>query len=145
MGTNLGTPVTSLYVRKLGNGGTVPYYVAIFVQLGTFPTQWVAGNTLQLVATHIATGEVSVPWNITIPAGTGLINLLDPVMIVPPFPAADTWTYNLTLNGPVGTQVTGPDAVVHTLPLSLPTMTMTSMSLSDCTLLQPLPKDSIGP
>jgi len=96
MGTALGTPATSLYIRKLGLGNeAVPYYVAIFVQLGTFPTQWYPGDTLRLTVTHIATGEVSDPWDITIPTGTGLVNLVSTTMPVPPFPAAG---HTLTVN-----------------------------------------------
>ena len=45
LGSDLGTSDANLYIRKLGNGMTVPYYVGAGVQLSQFATQWQAGQT----------------------------------------------------------------------------------------------------
>ncbi|HNW99739.1 MAG TPA: T9SS type A sorting domain-containing protein [Candidatus Cloacimonadota bacterium] len=79
------TPTTSLRLVKVGNGSTVPYYAAVYVQLGSFPTQWVAGETLHIMVTKTDVAPVqTVSWDYVIPAGTSTINILDPVQYIPP-------------------------------------------------------------
>ena len=79
----------TIRIAKTGNGTTVPYYAIAYLQLGSFDTQWVAGNTIRMTVTHIATNEVAT-WDIVIPAGTTTIlyNQDDQIQIVPPYPAA---------------------------------------------------------
>jgi len=85
LGTDLGTPVTSLRLSRVGNGTTVPYYTGITLQLGTFPTQWQAGWTIHMYVQYIPTQEVA-EWEIIIPPGTTTINIQDPIQIIPPYP-----------------------------------------------------------
>jgi len=85
LGTDLGTPVTSLRISRLGNGTTVPYYTGIFLQLGTFPTQHQPGWTIHMYVQYIPTQEVA-EWDIIIPPGTNLIDIQDPIQIIPPYP-----------------------------------------------------------
>ncbi len=98
LGTDLGTPVTSLRISRVGNGGTVPYYTATNLQLGTFPTQWVAGQTILMYVKHIPSNE-EVTWNLVIPTSTNLINIQDPAQVIPPATAVQaTYTVNMTTN-----------------------------------------------
>jgi len=85
LGTDLGTPVTSLRISRLGNGTTVPYYTGIFLQLGTFPTQHQPNWTIHMYVQYIPTQEVA-EWDIIIPPGTNLIDIQDPIQIIPPYP-----------------------------------------------------------
>ena len=85
LGTDLGTPATSLNISRMGNGTTVPYYTGTYLQLGTFPTQWQAGWTIHMYVKYIPTQEVA-EWEIIIPPGTTLINIQDPVQVIPPYP-----------------------------------------------------------
>jgi len=85
LGTDLGTPVTSLRLSRLGNGTTVPYYTGITLQLGTFPTQWQAGWTIHMYVKYIPTQEVA-EWDLVIPPGFTTINIQDPIQIIPPYP-----------------------------------------------------------
>jgi hypothetical protein len=102
LGTDLGTPVTSIRISRAGNGTSVPYYTATNLQLGTFPTQWVAGQTIHMYVQYIPTLEVA-EWNLVIPAGTTLINIQDPPQIIPPATVvADTYTYNLAVTASDG-------------------------------------------
>jgi len=85
LGTDLGTPVTSLYIARMGTGTTIPYYTGIFLQLGTFPTQHQPGWTIHMYVKYIPTQEVA-EWDIIIPPGTTTINIQDPIQIIPPYP-----------------------------------------------------------
>jgi len=91
LGSDLGTSDANLYIRKLGNGMTVPYYIGAGVQLSQFITQWQAGQTLRLTITYIASGASSFQ-DITIPAGTANVLIQEPVMIIPPYPIIDAPT-----------------------------------------------------
>jgi hypothetical protein len=123
--TSTATHAASLIrVFRFGNGTSVPYVTCAFFQFSTFATNWTAGETIHFTITHLPTMQVAT-WDLEIPTGTQAIgyrqtvNPIPQVVCPPATVVADTWTYNLTLNGPVGTQVTGPDAVVHTLPVVL--------------------------
>jgi hypothetical protein len=85
LGTDLGTPVTSLYIARLGTGTTIPYYTGTVLQLGTFPTQWQAGWTIHMYVKYIPTQEVA-EWDIVIPPGGATINIQEPVQVIPPYP-----------------------------------------------------------
>ena len=85
LGTDLGTPVTSLRLSRVGNGTTVPYYTGITLQLGTFPTQWQAGWTIHMYVQYIPTQEVA-EWDLIIPEGFTTINIQNPIQIIPPYP-----------------------------------------------------------
>lgn len=85
LGTDLGTPVTSLRLSRVGNGTTVPYYTGITLQLGTFPTQHQPGWTIHMYVKYIPTQEVA-EWDIIIPPGSTTINIQDPIQIIPPYP-----------------------------------------------------------
>jgi len=89
LGSDLGTSDANLYIRKLGNGMTVPYYVGAGVQLSQFTTQWLAGQNLRFTITHIASGASSLQ-DIVIPTGSSQVNIQDPVMIIPPYPIIET-------------------------------------------------------
>ncbi len=115
LGTDMGTPVASLRLFKAGNGTTVPYDVRTFLQLGTFPTQWVAGQHVLMWVKHIPTDQVTT-WTLEIPAGTATITITNPTQVIPPAVIQDTWTYNLQVNGPAGTAVTGPGTYAGTIP-----------------------------
>lgn len=91
LGSDLGTSDANLYIRKLGNGMTVPYYIGAGVQLSQFITQWQAGQTLRFTITHIASGASSFQ-DIVIPTGSSQVNIQDPVMIIPPYPMLDAPT-----------------------------------------------------
>ncbi len=70
-------------------------YAAILVQIGTFTTQWVAGNTLHYEVTRLATSEVA-EFNLVIPAGTGTYTE-STLQVIPPFPPAG-FTLEVTSN-----------------------------------------------
>jgi hypothetical protein len=96
LGTDLGTPATSIRISRVGNGTTVPYYTAVALQLGTFPTQWVAGNVIHMYVQYIPTLETA-EWDMTIPTGSTTINIQDPIQVIPPY-TAQSDTYNLYVN-----------------------------------------------
>lgn len=86
LGTDLGTATTGITLRRTGNGTTVPYYAIVLVQIGLFPTPWVAGNTLHIHVTKTNESPVqTTEWDQLIPTGTSIINITDPVKEIPPF------------------------------------------------------------
>ncbi|MCK9558361.1 MAG: hypothetical protein M0R50_10030, partial [Candidatus Cloacimonetes bacterium] len=97
LGTNLATPISSIRLCKTGNGTIVPYYAAVFLQLGTFTTQWVAGQTINMSVTYVPTGAVA-NWSIVIPAGTTSILMTGEgqEQIVPGPPSTHTITGTFT-------------------------------------------------
>jgi len=79
------TVTTSLRLNKTGNGTTVPYYAVVFVQLSTFPTPFVNGQTLRIVVTKTdVAGNPSTTWDQVIPTGTAAINITTPTQNIPP-------------------------------------------------------------
>jgi len=78
--TNVSTTIT---VKRTGNGTSVPYYVVAYLNLAGFSTQWVAGQTIHFVCTHIPTGA-SVSWDYVIASGTTAILINSPTITVPP-------------------------------------------------------------
>jgi hypothetical protein len=64
---------------------------------------------------HIPTNQEAT-WNLVIPAGSATITILDPPVVIPPAVAADTYTYNLIVNGPAGYTVAGPGTYSHEMP-----------------------------
>lgn len=101
LGTDLGTVPGSIRICKTGNGTAVPYFVAMFLQLGTFPTQWVAGQTISMTVTYIPTGEVAT-WTKVIDPGTTtmLYTGAGQEIVVPPYaPAGHTLTVNSNYPG----------------------------------------------
>lgn len=106
LGTDLGQPASTIRINR--SGASPNFYTATNLQLGSFPTQWVAGNVIRMYVQHIATGQ-SITWDLTIPTGTTLINIQSPIQVIPPATVvADTWAYGLQVNGPAGTAFTGP-------------------------------------
>jgi hypothetical protein len=85
LGTDLGTPVSSLRISRLGTGTDIPYYTGTTLQLGTFPTQHQPGWTIHMYVKYIPTQEVA-EWDIIIPPTTNLINIQDPIQVIPPYP-----------------------------------------------------------
>jgi len=86
LGTDLGTPVTSIRIYRAGM--SPDFYTATSVQLGTFPTQWQAGWTIHMYVKYIPTQEVA-EWDLIIPVGDPpgvTINIQSPVQIIPPYP-----------------------------------------------------------
>lgn len=76
-------------------------YAAILCQIGTFTTQWVAGNTLHYEVTRLATNEVA-EFNLVIPVGTGTYTE-QTLQVIPPFPPAG---YNLNVTStPAGAAI----------------------------------------
>ena len=100
IGTDLGTPATSI---RISRAGTSPnFYTAVTVQLGTFPTQWVAGQTVSVFVQYIPNGETAT-WTQVIPAGTATINIQDPIKVIPPYTPTPTATYTVNMSTvPVG-------------------------------------------
>lgn len=82
LGNDLVTP-TYIRIYRAGNGTSVPYYTATYVQLGTFPTQWEVGQTLAMFVLYIPTGQIAT-WNLVIPGGISTINIQDPAQTIPP-------------------------------------------------------------
>lgn len=76
-------PTSQIRINRLGNGTSVPYYAAAFVQLAAFPTQWIAGEILHVEVTYLQNQETTF-WEFTIMAGTAQMIINDPVQIVPP-------------------------------------------------------------
>jgi len=97
LGTDLGSPTTTIRIFKSGNGTNVPFYCGAYLQLGTFPTQWVSGEVIQFTVTHIPTSEVGT-WNWTIPAGGTGVNILDPAGVIPPASGPTTHTISGTFS-----------------------------------------------
>lgn len=97
---------------RINRSGTNPnFYTATFLQLGTFPTQWAAGQTVVMTVTHIPTGQMAT-WNLTIPAGTTVINIQNPAQIIPPASVpADDYQLTVTSNVP-GMIATGAAAAI---------------------------------
>jgi len=91
MSTATGTPLTSLRLTRL-NATTV----VTVVQLGTFATQWVAGQTLHMTVTYIPNNEVA-SWDLVIPTGTSGITVTGAGLeqTIPPFAPAG---FSLTVN-----------------------------------------------
>lgn len=105
---------TQIRIYRAGSGGN--FYTATFLQLGTFATQWMAGQTVQMSVTHVATAETAT-WSIVIPAGTTVINIQTPQVIPPATVATATYTVNMSTN-PVGyitPTMLGPTTDVTTL------------------------------
>lgn len=98
LGTDLGTVATSIRISRAGNGTSVPFYTATNLQLGTFPTQWMAGQTVQMYVKYIPTNEEAT-WTMVIPTTTNLINIQDPQVIPPYSPAGHTLTVNSNYPG----------------------------------------------
>mgnify|MGYP000850354602 FL=1 len=73
-----------LAITQVGDGKKVPFMVVSRVNLGNFPSQWHAGETLHLELTHKETGQ-KVEWDVYIPEGTATIMLLDTPQIIPPY------------------------------------------------------------
>ena len=63
------------------------------LELGTFPTQWLAGQTMRMTVTYVPTAQTTT-WDYTIPTGTSPITVLTPPQIVPPLapPAPEVLT-----------------------------------------------------
>lgn len=78
--TNVPTTIT---VKRTGNGTSVPYYVAAYLNMSGFATQWVVGQTIHFVCTYIPTGA-SVSWDYVIASGTTAIQITSPTITVPP-------------------------------------------------------------
>jgi len=115
--TEVGQPgYTAPGALRLVKIPATPAYAAILVQIGTFTTQWASGNHLHYWVQHIATGEIA-EFELVIPEGFGAYTE-NTVQIIPPAPVANTYTYNLTVNGPAGTTVTGPGTYAGTLPFT---------------------------
>ena len=73
-----------LAITQVGDGKKVPFMVVSRVNLGNFPSQWHAGETLHLELTHKETGQ-KVEWDVYIPEGAATIMLLDTPQIIPPY------------------------------------------------------------
>lgn len=74
----ISVPITTLRINRLST------VVVTVLQLGTFPTPWAVGQTIQMTVTYIPTGE-STSWTKVIPPGTGdPITDLSNAQIVPP-------------------------------------------------------------
>lgn len=58
-------------MARIGNGTTVPYFVAVYIQLANFSRQWNALETIHFIVTHIASGEVAT-WDWIIPDQTSV-------------------------------------------------------------------------
>lgn len=100
LGTNLGTPISSIRICKTGNGTNVPFMAAIFLQLGTFTTQWEVGQTINMSVTYVPTG-VEATWSVEIPTGTTtLLYTGDGQEQIVPGPAAPTYTLAVGANYP---------------------------------------------
>jgi|WetSurMetagenome_2_1015567.scaffolds.fasta_scaffold600176_2 hypothetical protein len=76
-----------LAVKRIGNGVQVPYTVVAFLNLGNFPSEWTKGETLHLKLTHKKSKAV-VEWNVVIPEGGNVINMLDKPQVIPPVSTA---------------------------------------------------------
>jgi PKD repeat protein len=87
LGTDLGSPTPTIRIFKSGNGTSVPFYTATWVNLGGFPTQWQAGQTLRMYVQYIPTAQEAT-WDIIIPAGTTTINIQNPAQVIPPYTAS---------------------------------------------------------
>lgn len=111
--TNTASNPANICLKRIGNGTTIPYYVAAYVNQSLFPTVWAVGSILTCTVTYIPTGQTA-SWTKVVPSGSTITDL-DPPVIVPPF-SINHWTYNLTVNGPAGTVVTGPGTYTGTLP-----------------------------
>ena len=100
MGTDLGTPASSLRICKMGNGTTQPYFAATALQLSSFAGVWTHGETIVMSVEHIATGE-TVTWTIVIPPTNALMLLTGPgeEVTVGPFPVVgEDFTLGVTSN-----------------------------------------------
>jgi len=115
LGTDLGTPTTTIRIFKAGVAPN--QYTGAYLQLGTFPTQWVVGDVIHFVVTYVPTMEVGT-WDFTIPTGGAGINILDPAVVIPP-----------TIAG--GFQISG--AITSLWDLSGVTITATGIDAADIT------------
>ena len=73
----ISVPITTLRINRLST------VVVTVLQLGTFPTPWAVGQTIQMTVTYIPTGE-STSWTKVIPEGSNSITELSIAQIVPP-------------------------------------------------------------
>ena len=73
----ISVPITTLRINRLS------YHVVTILQLGTFPTEWQPGQTIQMTVIYIPTGE-STSWTKVIPEGYTSITELSIAQIVPP-------------------------------------------------------------
>ncbi len=85
LSTDNGTPTTSIRLSQTGNGTTIPYYATVYLQLGSFPTQWMAGDTLRITVTKTdLLPNQTITWDQIIPIGTAAIQILNPAQEIPP-------------------------------------------------------------
>jgi len=86
-GGRISVPITTLRINRLST------HVVTSLQLGTFPTQWEVGQTMQMTFTYIPTGE-STSWTKVIPESGAAITDLTNAQIVPPLapPAPEVLT-----------------------------------------------------
>lgn len=93
-------PTTTLRLNKTGNGTTVPYYACTNLQLGSFATQWVAGDVMHIEVSKTNESPVQVlSWEYTIPTGTTVINVSSPTQNIPPLaPVVTTYDATITSN-----------------------------------------------
>jgi hypothetical protein len=75
-------PMNTICIKKVGDGRKHPINVIAFVHLGNFQQQWISGQTLHLTLTHIASKK-TISWDVYIPAGSQLINLMNQPQIIP--------------------------------------------------------------
>jgi hypothetical protein len=86
------TATSNLRLARFGNGSTVPYYAGVYIQLGAFSTQWVAGETLHVIVTKTdITPNQMTEWDYVIPTGTATISIIDPVQNIPPLLLTPVW------------------------------------------------------
>lgn len=87
-------------MARIGNGTTLPYFVAVYLQLANFSRQWNAGESIRFTVTYIENAEVAT-WDWVIPDNTSAtVTLKYPNhQIVPPYtPVVDEYTLEVTSN-----------------------------------------------
>ena len=77
-------PLYTIAVKQVGDGKKFPFTVIASLQLGNFPSQWIAGEVIHLEITHKKTGQKKT-WTQSIPEGTNLIKMLEKPVVIPPY------------------------------------------------------------
>jgi len=108
--TDTASNPANVCLKRIGNGTTIPYYVAAYLNQSLFNNNWPIGSTLYCTVTYTPTME-SVSWTREVPAGSSILDTTDWIIVPPASVVPDTYQLTVTANVP-GMIATGAAAAV---------------------------------
>jgi len=89
------SPANNIRIFRLGNGTSFPFVSCAWLQLGGFPSNWAAGDTIRLNLTYKPSGDKTT-WDIVVPDdntnGIGFAQKYNPIkqIVAPPWKKKDS-------------------------------------------------------